>query len=73
VTAPEFKQYTCNRHNGPIPALETHLRLTVTMVTGDKTVQRYCTSCCADPELAILFADVCNNPVKHMEVFMCYR
>lgn len=65
--------HTCNRHNGPIPAFEVHVRLTVTLVTGGKTVQRYCTACCADPALAILFADVCNTPVKYMEVFVVYR
>ena len=74
MTVPALaKVYTCNRHNGPIKPFEVHLRLTVTLITGDKTTQRYCVTCCADPEMAIVFAHVCNEPVKHMEVFMCYR
>lgn len=70
--------HTCNRGaaldcSRVIKPFEVHLRLRIQLVTGENMEQRYCTACCADPELAILFADVCNTPVKKMEVFMVYR
>lgn len=73
MTAPILTSHACGRCSSVIPPLEVHLRVTVHLATGAKTVQRYCVACCADPSMAVLFADVCNNPVKMIEVFAVYR
>lgn len=68
-----LKTHTCSRCNGTIPALEEHVRMTIQMTAGVPDTRRYCKPCCEDPALAVLLADVCNNPVKRIEVFMVYR
>lgn len=70
---PWLATHSCNRCKHIIPALEEHVRLTIVMANGITTRQRYCVLCCGDPDMAVLFADVCNNPVKSIEVFVCYR
>ncbi len=70
---PVLKTYTCAKCRHTIPALTEHVRMTIQMTTGLADTRRYCTTCCRDPELAVLLSDVCNNPVKRIEVFVVYR
>lgn len=73
ATKPVLTTHTCSRCFGTIPALVEHVRMTIQMTVGEKDTRRYCIKCCQDPELAVLLSDVCNNPVKRIEVFMVYR
>lgn len=73
MTVGQPKTYTCSRHQGVIPAFEEHVRMSIRMQDGSGLTHRYCKGCCQDPELAVLLADVCNQPVKAIEIFVVYR
>lgn len=68
-----MRSHTCSRCAGTIPPLTEHVRMTIQMTAGVPDTRRYCTTCCQDPALAVLLSDVCNNPVKRIEVLVCYR
>lgn len=67
------KTYTCSRKGCTIAWLEEHVRMSIRMQDGTGLTHRYCKGCCQDPELAVLLADVCNQPVKAIEIFVVYR
>lgn len=63
----------CNKCGCTIPFAQPHLRITIMMNGPDVTPihrhgQRYCWTCCQDSSMAVLFADVLNQPVQRIFV-----
>jgi hypothetical protein len=46
----------------------THVLLSIQMMNGKGRAQRYCADCCADPSMAVLFADMLDQPVQRMQI-----
>lgn len=60
--------HKCDRCQHEIGLFITHVLLSIQMMNGKGRAQRYCADCCADPSMAVLFADMLDQPVQRMQI-----
>ncbi len=73
MTTPSPILHMCMMCKNSIPMYQEHLRMTIELLGSPPDVRRYCARCMEDPMLAVVGSHVLHNPVKRIEMFMCYR